>query len=345
MTTADIDPPNRLASRVRTNRARAERLALRLSQSRGLFTVYDATGRALTAGDLDDVERWLIDRTRYPKPGPAAKPTPPAWAPWVDMFIAEQQAAKRRPGTITTRVKHLLVFARSRPDVTPMTVTRDDLVSYIGSQQWHPRTVHGVRASFRLFFRLLVDLGHRMDDPARTLPAVRIPRSVPRPCPDHVVKAAYATLEDDRLRTAVRITVETGLRRSEVARVRSADVEGRQDAHHLHVVGKGGHERSVPISNDLAKLILSAPTEYLFAGRTGAPLTSDHLGKLIAQALPGAWTAHTLRHRFATMAYQATSDLRAVQELLGHASPTTTAVYTRVADDAMRRAAEAAHIS
>nr|WP_324684669.1 tyrosine-type recombinase/integrase [Mycobacterium sp. 94-17] len=71
-------------------------------------------------------------------------------------------------------------------------------------------------------------------------------------------------------------------------------------------------------------------------------MTPRHLGKLITRALPGPWTTHTLRHRFATMAYQASSDLRAVQELLGHTSPVTTAIYTKVADEAMRRAAIAA---
>jgi site-specific recombinase XerD len=71
---------------------------------------------------------------------------------------------------------------------------------------------------------------------------------------------------------------------------------------------------------------------------------AKRLGKLITEALPGDWTAHTLRHRFGTVAYQATGDIRAVQELLGHASPTTTAIYTKVTDGAMRRAAMSTHI-
>lgn len=332
--------------RVRTNRARAQRLGLVLAQSQGVrFTVYDAAMTAKVAGTIDEVERWLVDRTEYPKPGPAPEAVPAAWVPWIDVFVKEQKAAKRRQGTITTRVRHLVVFARSRPDVEPLTVTRDDLVGYFAAQvDWHPRTVHAARSSFRLFFRLLVDLGHRSDDPARTLPAVRIPRSLPRPCPDYVVKAAYDSLDNARLLTAIRITVETGMRRGEVARVRRGDVEGRSGAYQLHIIGKGGHERVVPISDELADLILAAPDEYVFPGREGAPITPEHLGKLISKSLPGKWTAHTLRHRFATTAYQATSDLRAVQELLGHTSPVTTAVYTRVSDGAMRRAAEAARI-
>jgi len=54
--------------------------------------------------------------------------------------------------------------------------------------------------------------------------------------------------------------------------------------------------------------------------------------------LPGAWTGNTLRHRFATAAYGGTRDLRAVQELLGHTNPTTTARYTQASDAALRDA-------
>ncbi|WP_205634941.1 tyrosine-type recombinase/integrase [Mycolicibacterium elephantis] len=110
----------------------------------------------------------------------------------------------------------------------------------------------------------------------------------------------------------------------------------------MHVVGKGGHQRAVPISDDLAALILDSPHHHVVATANVGPMTPRHLGRLVAAALPAGWTAHTLRHRFATTAYRATGDLRAVQELLGHARPTTTATYTAVDDSAMRRAAQAA---
>ena len=58
----------------------------------------------------------------------------------------------------------------------------------------------------------------------------------------------------------------------------------------------------------------------------------------MAQALPGAWTAHTLRHRFATRVYAGCGDMAAVQELLGHASIETTRRYVLLGDQAMRRA-------
>jgi site-specific recombinase XerD len=116
----------------------------------------------------------------------------------------------------------------------------------------------------------------------------------------------------------------------------------------LRVIGKGGHERTVPISDELAAELVAVPGPYVFpavdrwGNVIGPHITPHQLGKLIAAALPDNWTVHTLRHRFATKAYQATGDIRAVQELLGHASPVTTAIYTQVANESLRRAAMAA---
>ena len=68
------------------------------------------------------------------------------------------------------------------------------------------------------------------------------------------------------------------------------------------------------------------------------PITPAHLGKMIAAVLPAGWTTHTLRHRFATKAYKSGRDLRAVQELLGHMKPETTAIYAAVPDGALAAA-------
>jgi integrase/recombinase XerD len=68
------------------------------------------------------------------------------------------------------------------------------------------------------------------------------------------------------------------------------------------------------------------------------PVSGDWVSKTLKRLLGGELTAHTLRHRFATKAYQGSKDIRAVQELLGHSSPATTAVYTLIEDDALAAA-------
>jgi hypothetical protein len=57
----------------------------------------------------------------------------------------------------------------AHPRSDPLTVTRNQLVGYLGNNQWSPRTAHSVRSTLWVFFRLLHDLEHRRDDPARTL--------------------------------------------------------------------------------------------------------------------------------------------------------------------------------
>jgi len=329
-------------SRARIARRKAKTLGLALRQRGATISLYDDTGERVESGHLAYIEAYLADRFVRTRPGPPLSAPPAKWRPWIEAFIVEQNAAKRRPGTTRLRVMCLNAFARAHPGSDPLTVTRDHLVQYLGRTEWTPSTARSVRTTFRVFFRPLYDLGHRRDNPAGTLPAIKIPRSVPRPCPDHVVQEAYASIRDPRVRLAIRVAVETGMRRGEIARLRPADVVGRPGEYSLFVVGKGGHERTVPISDELASMLLAVPTVHVFPVFGGGPITADRLGVLIAQALPGEWTAHTLRHRFATMAYQASTDLRAVEELLGHVSPATTAIYTKVSDKSMRRAAAAA---
>ena len=80
----------------------------------------------------------------------------------------------------------------------------------------------------------------------------------------------------------------------------------------------------------------------MFTSPAGGHLTPGHVGKLIGRALPDGVTAHMLRHRCATAAYAGTRDLRAVQELLGHARPETTAAYVATPGEAIRAAVAAA---
>lgn len=149
-----------------------------------------------------------------------------------------------------------------------------------------------------------------------------------------------------------------GLRRAEIATLHTSQI-GATD---LLVVGKGGHHRRVPLHPDLAEELRAElarrrrgshgsgwsgrwVTEhgYLFpSDRDPGPITPAHMGRIIARVLPEEWTAHSLRHRFATAAYGAQRDLRAVQELLGHAKPETTARYAAVPDGALSTAVLAA---
>ncbi|SHT46239.1 Putative integrase (Phage integrase family protein) [Mycobacteroides abscessus subsp. abscessus] len=275
--------------------------------------------------------------------GPAPTPLPVRWQPWVELFEQEQQAANRSPNTIATRASHLKQFALAHPRSNPLTVSRDHLVEWLAHPGWSPAYRRSMRATIRAFFTTLHQLGHRDDDPSRTLPLVREPRSKPRPCPDAAVRQALQS-PNPVVGLAVRIATETGLRRAEIAALRVDQVQGQPGGYWLTVIGKGGHQRVVPIADALAADLLAIPTRYVFPAAGGGHLSPRWLGRLVAEAMPAGWTMHTLRHRFGTVAYRATGDLRAVQELMGHASVATTQRYTAVSDDAMRRAAAAARL-
>ncbi|KWX19746.1 hypothetical protein AFM11_34290 [Mycolicibacterium wolinskyi] len=321
-------------------------MGLAVSKQGEVVTVFDTAGLPMMSGSLEQVETWVAERYVGRTPGPEAAEVPDRWRPWIEMFIAEMDAARRAPSTIQTRVVRLTHFAREHPDSDPLTVTREMLIGYMARPRWSPRTAHSIRSTLRLFFRMLYELEHRRDNPARTLPPIALPRAMPRPCPDHAIFQALAVAGDAQVALAIRIGVQTGMRRVEIARMRPSDVIGQAGNYWVHIKGKGGHERAVPISDELAEQLIAIPTTYVFHNpTTGRPITPQHLGKLVAAALPGHWTAHTLRHRFATTAYAAERDLRAVQELLGHVSPVTTAIYTKVADDSMRRAAAATRLT
>ncbi len=106
--------------------------------------------------------------------------------------------------------------------------------------------------------------------------------------------------------------------------------------------GKGGKDRRVPLEDDLAREVaVQADGGWLLPGRIDGHLSGAYVGKLVARALPGVWTMHTLRHRFGTLAADG-GDLIAVQRLLGHASVATTQRYVLRPDDALRRAARLA---
>lgn len=244
-----------------------------------IVTLFDDVGLPVISGSLDHGEAWVAERFSPHIPGPNALAVPELWRRWVELFVREQRAAKRSHQTINTRVLRLKSFARSYPASEPLTVTRDDLVAYLADNNWKPSTAHSVRSTFRVFFRKLYDLGYRRSNPARLLPSINVPRAMPRPCPDDAIEYAYASATDSLVRLAIRIAAETGMRRAEVAELRPADVSGRPGARWLHVTGKGGHQRGVPISDDLAAVILDVATDYVFPVYDGGPMTPRHLGQ------------------------------------------------------------------
>lgn len=241
--------------------------------------------------------------------------------------------------SIALRVYYLTRLARAHPDL--LTVDVDTLAAWLGGGGWSPNTTKSARSALRSFYGWARDTGRIDVSPAHLLPAVRVPRGRPKPTPEQAYRQAIA-VADERARLAIRLAGVCGLRRGEIARVRVEDIEQDLFGDVLRIVGKGGHVRCVPLPEDLAAELREHGAGWVFPSPRGGHLTPHHVAKIVTRYLPAGITTHSLRHRCASTAYAGTRDLRAVQELLGHSRPETTAGYVLAPEDTIRAAMAAA---
>lgn len=263
------------------------------------------------------------------------------WSSTTSLYVTWLTAGHASPGTIRLRRNYLRTLAKHVGGTHPFKVTPEQLATFVGTPGWSPETRKSARAAVRSFYSWALRLEHVTRDPSAHLPPVTIPRALPRPAPQTVLEHALAGCPEREL-TMLMLAAYAGLRRAEIAAVHSKDLIDDRDGPSLRVHGKGGKVRIVPLYPTLAQRILAARVDrvdhYVFPGKINGHLSADRVGVLIAQRLGKGWSAHTLRHRFASKAYEVERDLRAVQELLGHSKPETTARYTAVPNNALRRA-------
>jgi len=201
--------------------------------------------------------------------------------------------------------------------------------------------------------------------PVRALSAPRLKPGLPRPLAeaDAVRLADEAELAAEEPWVAARdvavllLLYGAGLRVGEAMALTAADLDAGRAGGSLRVAGKGGKTRVVPLLPLVAAALdqyrslcpyLPATGEPLFRGVRGGPLSPRIVQRLMARlrgalGLPETATPHALRHSFATHLLAAGGDLRTIQELLGHASLSTTQVYTAVDPTRLLAAYRAAH--
>lgn len=209
-------------------------------------------------------------------------------------------------------------------------------------------------SAIRQFYRFLLSDGMRQQDPSNTIDGPRRRRPLPKVMGESEVdrliasaQARDATPQAARLCCLLEILYATGLRVSELVSLPLGAV--RNDPHLLLVRGKGGRERLVPLGDPARTAIEKylavrahflgeeQQSKFLFPSRGGSGHLTRHrfaqlLGELAAEAgLPArSISPHTLRHAFATHLLAHGADLRAVQQMLGHADISTTEIYTHV---------------
>ncbi len=191
----------------------------------------------------------------------------------------------------------------------------------------------------RGFYQWAVDVDLADPKLLRHLVSPKQPRRLPRPIDGGDLDRALDNAPD-RLRPWLLLAAFAGLRAHEVAPLRAEDLALTvAHAATVRVEGKGGKERVIPLGPAVVAELRGCGLPrrgWLFPGQdrqrqpTGLPVTASqvsHLGSRYLHESGSPSTFHSLRHRFGTDAYAASCDLRLVQELLGHASPVTTAIY------------------
>jgi integrase len=254
------------------------------------------------------------------------------WPAILGQYEENLRAAGATEGTVRLRLHHARRFARLGPreEITA------EMLTAILARPGCAETRKSLRASARRLFGWMVEAGWISEDPSLRLPTVRVPQGRPRPAPEDIVRLAIL-MAPPRTKAMLMLAAYQGLRCAEIARLHADDLTTSEPRVH----GKGGKIRVIPLHSVVAAA-LPATDGYLFPGQHDGHLSPLWVSKLIGRALPDGWTAHTLRHRFATVAYSAERDLLAVQALLGHSSSETTRRYTAIPCDALSRAVAAA---
>ena len=223
-------------------------------------------------------------------------------------------------------------------------------------------------STLRSFFRWACREGHLEKSPAKGLPPPRVPHTLPRAMTLSDTETLLESQDDgslpERERALFELLYATGLRVSEAAGLDVEDLD--LSSRVLRVVGKGNKERIVPFGEPAEGAIRDylpvraavrgksrgareeGAGEPLFVNTRGGRLTTRSMSRLLkrrlrAAGLPTEISPHALRHTFATHLLQAGADLRAIQELLGHASLSTTQKYTHLDAARLRDVYRQAH--
>lgn len=295
----------------------------------------------------------------------------PAWRAALEAF---DQDLRRRAVAPKTRRAYAIDASQfggwaSSRSLDPATVGIRDLRRYLAvlSERGNaPTTVARKLASLRGLLRVQIELGKRHENPAELLSSPKRPQRLPRVLKLEEVEALLdripsTTSLELRDRALFELAYASGLRAEELV---SLDVESIDfDSECVRVEGKGGKTRIVPAGEHALRAVeryLASARPALDAGEDQALLlsksgrrlsTSDVRRRLRIWATRAAASSpalidahpHALRHSFATHLLEGGADLRAIQELLGHATISTTQVYTRVESGRLKAAYAQAH--
>ncbi|GAA0880469.1 site-specific tyrosine recombinase XerD [Algoriphagus jejuensis] len=253
--------------------------------------------------------------------------------------FAERELAGKSPLDLDLDHLRKFVYALAKLEISPFT---------------QARIISGIKG----FYRFLMYEDRIMEDPSQLLEAPKLGRKVPDTLSFIEIEKLLEAIklgepEGHRNRAMLEMLYSSGLRVSELVELKKSQIF--TEIGFLKVVGKGNKERLVPIGKDALRYLklyeehvrvhqhpAKGHEEYVFLNRRGQKLTRVMIFLIIKKTAELAGihkniSPHTFRHSFATHLIEGGADLRAVQEMLGHESITTTEIYTHLDRDYLRQ--------
>ncbi len=291
----------------------------------------------------------------------------PDWIVLEDSFLLHLQLERNLSNNTLQAYQHdLQVLRQLFPSLSPKALTRlqlEEVLIQVG-QTYSPASQARLRSGLRTFFDFLQQNNHREDQPAEFLEGPRLERKLPVVLSQDEVTAMIAVIdlskpEGHRDKAILEVLYGSGLRVSEACSLKVSHLY--QETGLLLVRGKGDKERLVPCGssawealrhyqNGWRKQLPITPIgkDLVFLNRFGTPLSRISIFNLIKRTAADAGirkvvSPHSLRHAFATHLVENGADLRAVQLMLGHASITTTEIYTHLSRDFLKQTVDQFH--
>lgn len=292
----------------------------------------------------------------------------------VEEFLTWLAAERgRRPNTLAAyrRDLHSYCLWLDATGVSLGDVRSDAIEVWVSEQRSvaAASTVARRLAAVRMLHRYMAVEGHRPNDPTAELSGIRVPSGIPKPLTlDEVDRLLAAPISDDaaarRDRALMEFMYATGARAAEVCGLNLADIDRTRGL--VRVLGKGAKERIIPFGTAATRQLDAwlepggrdelVPDRWRRRGDAEAVFLNTRGGRLSRQGLwhvltthahtvglDGHVSPHVLRHTCATHLLDGGMDLRIVQELLGHASISTTQVYTKVSQERLFEVYATAH--
>ena len=265
----------------------------------------------------------------------------------IAQFGKWMQHKRYSDSTIKTYTETLKVLLRFILPKKPEEMQAEDMVlfvnAYIIPNKYGFAFQNQAVNSAKLFFREVIKGRLDVEDLERPRREYKLPNVLSK----EEVKAILEAPGNIKHRSMLSLIYACGLRRSELLHLKPADVDSKR---HLLIIrnSKGKKDRVVPISDKIIEMLREyyktyKPENYLFEGQEkGMPYSEQSLQSVLKQSLrkcknPKPVTLHWLRHSYATHLLESGTDLRYIQELLGHKSSKTTEIYTHVTEKSLQK--------